>query len=704
MVSMSKKLFILAAVASFLMPLTCQARVTRFVVTQRRTFADGKAYGNAGPYERLDGTAYFEVDPKDPLNAVIANLDKAPRNVRGMVEFSSPFIILKPLDMNRGNHKIWYGVNNRGNIIELNEGTFLPVPFTNDPLAAADVGDTLILQLGYTFVDAGWQGNVVRNNKQLVPSFPIAKQPGGSPIIANARVEYGEVDGVAPAYTTPLSNNPGFASYETADTNTAHSTLTIRADEMAPRVPIPSDQWAFGKCPTGPASLKPSTTDLCLYGGFKVDKIYELIYPAKNPIVMGLGYAVTRDIGSFLRYATHDDAGNPNPLALGSSSVGIRRVYGSGGSSTGMYLRDWLYLGFNEDESHRKVFDAVQIVVPGTHRLFANVQFSDPDVYSREDIWHDFGSNSYPPQTFGVTTDPVSGIRDGILKRPATDPLVFQIDTANEFWQMQASLNVADGSGNPVKIPSNVRLYFLSSFSHLGVTSLFRGIREGLPIAFHGNCQYLQHNYYSGSAEGQTTRALIVALDEWADKGVEPPKSNYPRLSDGTLVPLEEAAKAFPKIPAVSFPTVENELQLLDFGPQFNSEGGILTTLPPKLGRSYKVYVPMADKDGLDIAGIRTMETRVPLGTNVGWNLRASGFRAPHLCSLVGSYFPFATTKAERMASGDPRLSLEERYRSHAGFVQAVTDAANQLVQERFLLPEDAQSWINAAEASSVLK
>src|SRR5439155_24555745 len=185
-------------------------------------------------------------------------------------------------------------------------------------------------------------------------------------------------------------------------------------------------------------------------------------------MVMGLGFVVTRDLASFLRYQARDDAGNPNPLALNPAEVGIRRAYGNGISSTGMYLRDFLYLGFNEDESHRKVFDAVQIVIPGTHRLMGNVEFADPNIYSRQDVWHDSLSYSYPPLTYGVTTDPVSGIRDGILKRPATDPLVFQVDSATEYWQMNASLNVYDGQGRPVPIPSNVRLYLGSSYQHGG--------------------------------------------------------------------------------------------------------------------------------------------------------------------------------------------------------------------------------------------
>jgi hypothetical protein len=673
-----------------------ESGVVRFVVEQQRIFADGMSFGAVGQYERLDGTAYMEVDPRDPLNAVIVNLDKAPRNAQGMVEFSAPFFILKPVDMSRGNHKIFYVVNNRGNKQALGYFNFAPSgPGINDPLTAADAGDGFLMRQGYTIVDAGWQGDVAPGNNRLFPDFPVATQADGTPIVARVRIEYSDrTIPQAGTFTLTLEGSPNFRSYETADMDTAHSTLTVRDAVDGAKVPIPADRWAFGRCPTGPESLVPTTTDICLFDGFRADRLYELIYPAKNPTVMGLGYAVTRDIASFLRYQTEDEFGNPNPLALSPTNVGIRRAYGFGGSSTGMYQREFLYLGFNEDQAHRKVFDAVNIHKPGTHRLFANVEFADPNTYSRQDDRHDFLSTSVAPLTFGVTTDPITGIRDGILKRPATDPLVFQTDTSNEFWQMKASLYLADGLGRPVEIPDNVRLYLLSSFQHGG---------NNPPAVFPGPtgmCQYPTNPNY----HGPTLRALLMALDAWADRGVEPPRSQVPDVRRGTLVTLDEARAAFPAIPGVEFPTVLNELEVLNYGPEFGSEGGRLTLLPPVLGASYAVLVPKPDKDGLDIAGIRPMEIRVPLGTNVGWNVRAPGLREPNLCGLSGSFIPFAETKADRLASGDPRRSLEERYKTHEGYVRAVEQAARRLVREGFLLEEDAQRFIDAAEASDVLR
>lgn len=238
---------------------------------------------------------------------------------------------------------------------------------------------------------------------------------------------YQRLDGTAyiPAtgtFSLPLEGSPSFNSYPTSDTNTAHSTLTVRdqVSDQGQMTPIAADQWGFGTCPSGKDSLVADPTQICLFSRFQADKLYTLIYPAKNPIVMGLGYAVTRDIGSFLRYETQDDVGNSNPLAASPAQVGISRNYSFGSSSTGMYQREFLYLGFNEDESHRPVFDARWIHKSGTHRLFANVEFADPNTYSRQDDRQDFLSSTYPPTTFAVTTDPLSGIRDGLVKRPDT--------------------------------------------------------------------------------------------------------------------------------------------------------------------------------------------------------------------------------------------------------------------------------------------
>ena len=402
------------------------------------------------------------------------------------------------------------------------------------------------------------------------------------------------------------------------------------------------------------------------------------------------------DVASFLRYQTQDDLGNPNPLALNTKEVVLRRAYSSGTSSTGMYQREFLYLGFNEDEAHRRVFDAATIYSAGTHRLFANVQFAHPTFYSRQDANQDYVSNAIAPFTFAVTTDPLTGLRDGLLKRPATDPLVMQIDEELVFWQWKASLNVHDSLGNPVPIPENVRLYFQTGYGHIsGAGLLAPAVR--LPI-----CQDPTNGVGNNQAStGLTSRALVRVIDDWADRGIAPPPSNYPRIENGTLATLEEYRAIFPLIPGIERPSVLNELDVLDFGPGFNSRGGVQTLLPPKHGRRYPVRVPKPGDDGIAIAGIQTMMTRAPLGTNVGWNIR-SGFRAPDLCGLNGSFLPFARRAAD--GGGDTRRSLEARYTDNNGFSNAVRKAANELVDERFMLKQDAEKLLKGAAASDILR
>lgn len=671
-----------------------EARVVRIVVEQKRVFADGKAFGSVGPYERLDGIVHMEVDPADPLNAVIVNLDKAPKNAKGLVEFSSPFFMLKPVDMSKGNGKILYGVNNRGNKLESGLRWNYKLA-TNNPLTTADAGDGWLMRLGYTVVDAGWQGDVDPGNHRLSPTLPVAVDANGRPIVAPIRVEFSDREiPQAGTFSLPLKGSANFKPYPTADLNPAKATLTVRSAVNGPKSVIAADQWAFGRCKDGKASLVGSPTDICLFDGFKVDRLYELTYRASGPLVMGLGYAVTRDLASFLRNQPKDAAGTMNPIALGATNVGITRVYGAGSSSTGMYMRDFLYLGFNEDEGHRKVFDAVNIHIPGTHRLLANVQFADPNTYSRQDDRFDFLSTSYPPLTFAVTTDPISGIKDGLLKRPKTDPLVFQTDTENEFWTFKASLNVHDGKGAPVQLPDNVRMYFLSNFQHGGGD-------PGLEVPGHSE---MCANPTNPNYHGPTQRALLMALDAWADRGVAPPTSRYPRVEDKSLVTLDEYVKSFPAIPTLAMTHVVTELYLHSFGPKFRSTGGVVTDQTPARGLKYLSLVPRADKDGLNVAGVRQMEVRVPLGTNMGWNVRAKGRREGNLCGLTGSFLPFAKTKAERVASSDPRESLEERYKDHQGYVNAVKKAAAELQTEGFLIAEDVERFVRSAEASRVLR
>jgi hypothetical protein len=659
--------------------------VVRLVIEKREPYAGGQPWGNAGPYEHIVARAYHEVDPTDPHNKVIYNLDKAPRNARGMVEFSTPVFIIKPVNMALGNGKIFYNVNNRGNT---------NVGFVADP---AKVGGHVSLQLkrGFTLVDAGWHGDGIPNSQQLFPDFPIATQGDGKPIISPLRLEFS-----VPKQTFNQPFAQTYRAYKTADTDTPHSTLLVRERAGGPAVPLSADKWAFGTCPTGKNSLKATVTDVCLFDGFSPDRLYELTYPARDPVVMGLAYAVTRDVASFVRYQTQDDTGTANPLALPGGKL-PRLAYVFGASSTGMYLRDWLYLGFNEDEQSRKVFDGAFIHTGGALRLFANVEFSHPTFYAAQDGHADFLSNAHPPFTYGVTTDPVSGVTDGILKRPKTDPLLMEVVDENSFWNWKNSLQVVDGRGHPITTPPGVRLYFKSGSGHLGLHGIMSPPLN--PHGFFGECLYTAQALAIGKTGPSIAGALMVDLDDWVDKKITPPESNFPTQKNGELITLAQYQKAFPKIPGVEPPKVMARLDVLDFGPEFNRTGGHIVGIAPQHGAAYSLFVPRPDKDGMAVASVRPIEVSVPIGTNIGWNVRLPGKRAGELCGLEGSFFPFARTKAERLAANDPRHSLEERYGDHAGYVAAVRKAAADLVSKRYFLPEDAADWVKAAEASDVL-
>jgi hypothetical protein len=667
----------------------------RLEIERREPFAGGQSWGSIGPCERLVGTAWYEVDPDNSHNRVIFNLDKSPRNAAGKVEFSAPVLMIKPVDIAKGNGKIFYNVNNRGNT---DLGPVVDPAKVNGQVAQQ-------LRMGFALVDAGWHGDGTPNPHQLFPTFPVATQSDGTPIIGRLRLEFSVP---APVFSQPLA--PLWRAYETSDTDTSASTLVMREHAGGKPIAIASDRWAFGTCTDDPANMKPSTTDITLFDGFSPDRLYELIYPAKNPIVMGLAYAVTRDLGSFLRYQTRDDAGNPNPLAISPEGALPRLAYGYGASSTGMYMREFLYLGFNEDEHGRKVFDGVFINTGGANRLFANVEFAHPTFYAAQDNHQDFVSNAIGPATFGVSHDPLTGREDGILKRPNSDPLVIEAVDENSFWTWKNSLQVSDGYGNSIPIPKNVRLYFKAGAGHLGIHGLMSP--PTTPHGFFGECEYPAQALNAPGFNPQAIErslpglggALVVVLDEWVDKGIAPPESTFPTRENGALVTLGEYRNLFPKVPGFVPPEVMAELSVLDFGPEFGPEGGRMTVLPPHHGEAYHLFVPRPDADGIAVGEHRPMEAAAALGTNVGWNLRRKGHRAGDLCSLEGSFIPFAKTKVERLAANDSRPSLEERYGDHAGFVTAVRDAAEALVRARFMLQVEANAWIAEAEASDVLR
>jgi len=686
-------------------------RITEILIdrVESPTF-DGLFFGHTGRYEKVVGRARGAVDPTDPSNSNITDIGLAPRNADGLVAYETDFFLLKPIDMRRGNRNIFYNVVNRGNKGGLS--TFNLAPGSNNPTTAADAGDGLLMRQGYAILWSAWQPDVLPGADRMTMTVPVAVNPDQSEITGELRAEY-LVN--APISTQNLGGGPytgaTHASYETVSLDTSTATLTKRMRETDPRVPVPSDAWAFADCTQVPFPGTPSTTQICLSDGFDPDFIYELIYTAKNPLVLGLGFAATRDLISFLRHSMRDDFGNSNPLAVEQHRTGIRHALIMGSSQSGRFVRTLIHLGFNADEDGRIVFEgAFPHIAPG--RVPLNVRFGPPGrVYlQHEDHLFEAYEASF---TYSPVFDPNTGRTDGILVRcqqTDTCPRIVHAMSSLEFWQGRQSLDQTDPLGTEdLELPRNVRMYLMSSTQHGPAPHPASGT-----LPDRGICRW-PANY---APQAETMRAIWVALDRWVNDHVPPPATRVPRISDGTLVAPDPATLGFPNIPATTyvpnFPTeavdfngLYNRLTLLDYGPEFDAEnesGNVTQNPPVNLGIDYGVLIPAVDSDGNDVGGVRSTEIQAPLGTYTGWSRRRPGFAADEQCGLTGIYIPFAGTQAEREAAGDPRRSLEERYADHQGYVSAVRAAAHRLRSERLLLPVDADRLIQEAENSDVLR
>jgi hypothetical protein len=677
----------LAFVIMWLGAAEADARITRIEITriEAPTFG-GASFGTVGQYDKLVGRAFGEVDPRDPDNAVIEDLALAPRNARGMVEYAMDVYLLKPHDLALGNGTILWDAANRGNKVML--GLFnMGAVGGNEPTGA---GDGFLQQQGYTLVWSGWQADVAPGGGRVTLTVPVAHHPGGGEITDLVRGEY-----IVTAPTTTQNLSSGsftgltHLSYEAANLDTSRAVLTRRVKETDARIPVPATDWAFADCTTAAFPGTPSTTQICLRDGFSPDFIYELLYTAKNPTVLGLGFAATRDLVAFLRHAARDDAGQPNPLA-----GGIRTALAHGTSQAGRYLRTFVLLGFNQDERHRAVFDGMNPHL-ASQLLPLNVRFGQPGRAYGQHEDHRYPA-AEPPFSYARTRDSIARQTAGILdacQRTRSCPRIIHTVSATEYWQGRMSLDTTDERGrSDLEQPPGVRLFLFSSTQH---------VPAAVPAA--GICQQLSNpNPYQ-----QGLRALLVALRDWVVSGREPPASRIPTLRHHTLVASDQASLGWPTIPGVRFTGILDRLQLLDFGRRFDvdRETGIVSEPPrPVSGADYTVLVPRVDADGNDVAGLRSVTLQAPLGTYTGWNLRRAGFAEDEQCGLTGSFVPFARTRAERDAAGDPRPSLEERYRDHAGYVAAVRAAAQPLVAERLLLPADADLLIAQADASNVLR
>lgn len=657
----------MAAIGIVLTSVTLHARITRIVVEQKESPAfNAQSFGPAGTYQTLRGRFYGELDPKDPHNKIITDLEFAPKNAGGMVEYSGTFTISMPVDPAKSNHVLLYSVVNRGR------------------------GNTAGSADGQISVVSGWQGDLLPSANAQTLTVPVAKNADGSPITGPVLARFMNM----PANTTTLALTAaiggGLTYQRPVSLDTRKASLARLASEGAKPEPLASGDWAFADCTSAPFPGTPDASKICVKGGFDPKYLYELVFTAKDPLVLGIGYAATRDLNSFLRYAAKDDAGNANPVA-----GEVKWVISQGNSQSGNFIRSFIHLGFNQDEAGRIVWDGANPNIAG-RQLAMNFRFANASGAANPDepgsdavLWW----SKYQDKTRG---HPAASLLDR-CSASKTCPKIFETFGGSEFWDLRMSPNlVGTDAKADIPLPANVRRYFSPGTTHGGGRGGFNAAPANPP-----NGCVLPAN---PNPESDTLRALMADLTDWVTKGTEPPASQYPKLSAGQLVRPDAAAMGLPKIPGAPSPEI-NPLPDYDFGPGFhyNDLSGVISIEPPRIKRNITLLVAKADADGSDVGGVPSVLRQAPLGTYLGWNVTARGFDKGQICGLQGGYIPFAQTRAERTQSGDPRPSLEERYASHAGYVAAVKAAAGKLVAERFLLPEDADKLIAQAQASSVL-
>ncbi|MBK9170046.1 MAG: hypothetical protein IPM24_21650 [Bryobacterales bacterium] len=647
------------------------AAVVRVEIAERSDVLAGKAFGKTGAYERLTGRVFFEVDPGNEANRLISDIDLAPRNSHGKVEFSADLYVLAPKDLSKGNRTVFYEVSNRGrkgllDKYNLGAGSF-------DPREAEHFGDGFLMERGYTLVWMGWQQDVPPEKDLLRFYVPIATRDGLS-VTGVVRSDFVPDTLIRSFHLADRTHIP-YRAIENAPRS-----MTVRDCAQCPRQQIPRDQWQLAR--DGGSGPVPDTAHVYMASGFQPGKIYEVVYQALDPKLVGLGLAATRDLMSFLKYG----APGTTEMPLGNAHRDIRHTIGFGSSQSGRFLRTFLYFGMNRDEQGRMAFDGLWPSVAGGGRGSFNHRFAQPSRDARPHF-----NFLYPTDIFPFTDlaqkDPETGLEEGILARPMQQksvPKVFYTNSSYEYYGRSASLihqNV-DGSRDFGPGPET-RVYLVAGTNHG-------------PGSFPPR-QGKQQNMANTNDYRWAFRALLDAMQAWVAEGKEPPPSQHPRIDKDQLVPLP--AVQFPKIPGVAFPTHIQTAFRADYGPEFRSKG-VVAIEPPHLGKPFPMKVPQVDRDGNETSGIRLPVITVPLGTNTGWNLRAPEIGAPNeLFSMTGSWLPFPKTKAERERTGDPRLSIAERYRNREDFLRQVRQAAADLAAQRYVLEGDIPRIVEQSAA-----
>ena len=676
---------------------TAHARVTRVVVDEVKPMP--AVAGAQLPYEQIAGRAFGELDPGLPGNAIIQDIGLA-RDADGMVRYVASFVVYKPVDLRKASGLMWHDVPNRGRVF----------PMAAQERAAGDV-----------LVASAWQGdNVGATAVRATASVdgmqwlqvPVARGPGGERITGEV---FGRIVNRSGPASQPLLVQTNPVPYRPVSLDTSRARLVSRAaenqrGEVTGEMAVPAADWAWAKCDAAhPFPGTPDATQICLKSGFDAARLYQVVFTAGDPYVLGIGFAAFRDIGQFFKTAGADDSGTANPLA-GSVTHSIAR----GVSQSGNYLRAWLHLGFNQAESGARVHDGLWPIIAG-RRIALNFRWAQPD-----GVLELYQAGSEGPQWWLPHADAVRGLpAAGILDRcsaSGTCPKIVEHFGSAEVWALKLTPEwVGTDAKSDLPLPPNVRRYYIASSTHGGGAGGFDSSLPGAGLpkvgpACPGNNFGTAVLPANPMPHTETVNALRRHFRDWVMRDIAPPPSRFPTLADGNLAAANRVALGFPALPGLRAGVPEADFIMpvhdYDWGPQFRplDGSGVPTFAPPRVKQVLAMLAPRVDADGNELGGVPVVLLDAPLGTYLGWNLTASGFHKDQICNYVGGMIPFARSLQQRSAAGDPRLSLQERYGSHEGYVEAVRQAAQRAMREGFLLEADAAMLVRTAQESAVLR
>jgi hypothetical protein len=700
---------IAAALALACVPST-QARVVQIIIDSGPT-ALAPAVTGAPAYYQVAGRAIGQLNPTDAHNTIITDINLAPTVMNAenvpVVQYTATFVLTYPQNMANASGFMWHDVPNRAGSITI----------VGAERALGDVG----LASGWQADNAG--ATAVKATPMTIGGshwvqVPMAQNPDGTPVTGNV---LGRIINRSGPGSEPLNVMGNPIPYLPATLDTTQASLTTHTHETINGVvsvgsTIASTDWAFASCtswgvnqipqdinvahlPPAPAQTPPILpVQICLKNGFDPTLLYQVVYPATNAWVLGAGMAAFRDVDSFFRYQSQDDFGTPNPLAYGGTSTAIKWAVIRGVSQSGNFTRAFIHLGFNQDESNRIVHEGAWPIIAG-RRVAEDMRWGQPD-----GVLELYQTGSEGPQWWVDWPDTVRGNPPGSLldrcnkTTPNTCPKIIEHFGGSEVFALKMTTEWVGTSANAdIPLPRNNRRYYVGSTTHGGGNGSYN-----IPATVTGvNCP--GNNWGTGLyganpvSEGDLVNVLRLAMRNWLMHGTNPPTSLYPNLSGGTLVDPTQAAMGFPSgVPGIPYSPQPNIFDPTNFvnpvfdynwGPNFNEvdQTGFATNLPPSLTPVIAMKVPKVDADGNELGGVPNVMRDAPFATYLGWNVTSAGFHAGEVCNYIGGMIPFANTQAQRLANGDPRLSLQERYGSHSGYVTAVTAAANNAACKGYL-------------------